>query len=546
MRRSVQAVSETEGEGFDIKVLIGDRALNRALAASFYSNSGKGMTELVARGLEMEGALRLRLVDPPMMMSLDNDRVMATLGLEASAAVIGRRLEADVGVSAQIALASRTGMVEMTVERFEVDTISLGDMMKLPHAVTEVIEGAVRGFLQGSGRELMTREIPLPPIKMSIPLAGSKEEMELVMEKVHAIDGGIVIGLSAGPSSGSGGPLIDHASDVAVMVSGPFLLRMLDEMWDQLPHEFTTTKRTDVPDYRSILDIFVGAFDFLRTLGTRRERVRVDRSWVESSALIEYGHPELRLREGGFVEIANLPLHVVAQAVPKMEAAVWNPRNLWERLKAWLIPSIKEERREVETLELKQFSKDLNLRIDKAVAKLSINDKGELEVKATEVNLDLDLAWDLPEDISKDVANWILDQVVNRFPSFKVPLPLDQMVIPVLDVKPDIELKSIETQPGFLTIHADLHFPEVPISVRPLPRFVADLSRGEVHRPECRSTHLVPEQNKVGYYSLQDALMDGFRGCRRCLSMYQYWGAAVEGAPAPSVILEASRTDRRE
>jgi hypothetical protein len=300
-------------------------------------------------------------------------------------------------------------------------------------------------------------------------------------------------------------------------MTGPFLEQLLNEAWEGTPHEAKVKRRFDVPDPRSLLDVFKGAVDVLLARGLNKDRIRVDRSWVEADAVIDYGCPSVRLLDGGRVEITACPLHIGARLRPQMEAAT--PLGFLGRLKESLMPR-RSEVREKEVVELADVSREQDLRIVKAMARLSI-EGGDLMVKIEDLDMDMHLEWDLPGDVIERVSAWIIEQTAERFPPIRVRLPLESIMIPVLGVSPSIRLNDLGGEEGYLDVHANIEFAEVPPPVSPMPRFMADGQLKLVHREGCPSAHMVPENVKIGYFSLYDAISDGFRGCPDCLSIYR-------------------------
>ena len=155
--------------------------------------------------------------------------------------------------------------------------------------------------------------------------------------------------------------------------------------------------------------------------------------------------------------------------------------------------------------------------------------------KIEDVEMDVSLDWGIPGDVIDKVSAWIMEQVAERFPPIRVRLPLESVMIPVLGVSPIIRLDGLGGQEGHLDVHADIDFAEVPSPVSPLPRFLADSQLRLVHREDCPSAHLVPENAKIGYFSLHDAISDGYRGCPECLSIYRNINASGDAAVGRSV-----------
>ncbi|KQM11213.1 hypothetical protein AOA80_10095 [Methanomassiliicoccales archaeon RumEn M1] len=109
----------------DIVISMKEGAINRALAASFYANQGNGLTALLSKALQIDGADRgLRLLDPPMVVMLDDGTTVATFGAEAWGMVLGVRLEADVSASARLGAWIADDQALMEIQDIDLDMIS--------------------------------------------------------------------------------------------------------------------------------------------------------------------------------------------------------------------------------------------------------------------------------------------------------------------------------------------------------------------------------------------------------------------------------------
>jgi hypothetical protein len=73
-----------------------------------------------------------------------------------------------------------------------------------------------------------------------------------------------------------------------------------------------------------------------------------------------------------------------------------------------------------------------------------------------------------------------------------------------------------------LTAAVDLRLAELPRKVFALPLFVANSNpkRTEVHRIGCDWVEEIDQAYRVGYYILNDAIHDGYDGCKHCLPEY--------------------------
>ncbi len=516
----------------DIVISMKEEVINRALAASFYANQGNGLIALLSRTLQMDGPDRgLRLLDPPMAVMLGDGTAVATFGAEAWAKVLGVRLEADVSASARLRAWTAGGEAFMEIQDIDLDMISFAGRVRAPRFAVSMAEGALRGMMSRQAGGPLVRSMPMPTITMP-PMAPGASELDVQITSMAVSEGLLALGASFEPGDSYLVAPSAHPSDSMVRLTGPFLERLLDEAWEGAPHVAEVKRRFDVPDPRSLLDVFKGAVDVLLARGLSRERIRVDRSWVEADAVIQYGCPRVRLLDGGRVEITACPLHIGARLRPRMEAAT--PRGFLRQLKESLMPGRSVEKEEKEVLDLADLSREQDLRIVKATARLSI-EGGELMAKIEDIDMDVSLDWGIPGDVIDKVSAWIMEQVAERFPPIRVRLPLESVMIPVLGVSPIIRLDGLGGQEGHLDVHADIDFAEVPSPVSPLPRFLADSQLRLVHREDCPSAHLVPENAKIGYFSLHDAISDGYRGCPECLSLYRNIDASGDAVVGRSV-----------
>lgn len=516
----------------DIVISMKEGAINRALAASFYANQGNGLTALLSKALQIDGADRgLRLLDPPMVVMLDDGTTVATFGAEAWGMVLGVRLEADVSASARLGAWIADDQALMEIQDIDLDMISFAGRVRTPRFAVSLMEGALRGIMSRQAAGSVVRSVSLPTITIP-PVAPGASELEVHITSLMVREGTLALGASNEPGETVLAPPSPHSQDLMIRMTEPFLERLLNEAWDSTPHVAEVRRRFDVPDPRSLLDVFKGAMDVLLARGLRRDRIRVDRSWVEADAVLQYSCPSVRLLEGGRVEITACPLHIGARLRPRMEAAT--PRGFLRWLKGSLMPRKGREQEEKEVVDLADLSKEQDLRIVKATARLSI-EGGDLMVKIEDVDMDVRLDWGLPGDVIEKISAWIMEQTAERFPPIRVRLPIESIMIPVLGVSPVVRLNELRGGKGYLDVHANVDFIEVPPPISPLPRFLADGQLMLVHREGCPKAHQVPENAKIGYFSLYDALHDGYRGCPDCLSIYRHANTTEDGDVGRSV-----------
>ena len=126
----------------------------------------------------------------------------------------------------------------------------------------------------------------------------------------------------------------------------------------------------------------------------------------------------------------------------------------------------------------------------------------------------------LPALVSREVPIPALRKTV-KLKGQPLEIRVEDWVVP-----PDL---TLAVTPGVTTITAGSFAAGAGIDVTDLPRttvslplFVANRNprRTEVHRVGCRHVESIDQYYRVGYYTLIDAVRDGFDGCRDCIPEY--------------------------
>ena len=121
------------------------------------------------------------------------------------------------------------------------------------------------------------QSVSLPTITIP-PVAPGASELEVHITSLMVREGTLALGASNEPGETVLAPPSPHSQDLMIRMTRAVPERLLNEAWDSTPHVAEVRRRFDVPDPRSLLDVFKGAMDVLLARGLRRDRIRVDRS----------------------------------------------------------------------------------------------------------------------------------------------------------------------------------------------------------------------------------------------------------------------------
>lgn len=277
-------------------------------------------------------------------------------------------------------------------------------------------------------------------------------------------------------------------NDFAVSVSETALNDLLKDIWPNLAAPLVEEGKveSDSNDFISWLK---------QVSGIRRPFWGGSKANVEYRAEIRPDMPKVRITDA--VEIYDADMALKIDAVAKM------PRPFSSK-----------------NLTVYEMNTDAKALVDRAIVKIYA-DKGRLLARITNVEFSIDAPKSLPNLILKTAKNRLEDKIVSLPPTDITEL-LEQRVSANLPFQPDLVIDNVSVSPGILTIRADVSFDKLSVTSFP---FIVDASSGVIHRATCPGVAAVSGADRLGYASLSDALLDGYKGSRDCLKRYQSYGS---------------------
>lgn len=573
--------------GYDVLVEVNERMLNRALAAAFHASffsHFKG--SVVPRSqIPFTGLARVdydvRLREPPMIDLVPQDLVRLRASLAIVLKMAGRvRIPIDVttNILAKVILDQETRtmsveLVEMGVDDLRVRGRSAPSRFLLP-LINQVLSTVIRANLLGEiTKATGFTEICLPASKLissefvkvdrDIPVSlfpgfpGVRLEVPQLEVPLASMISGEMIGVDhsaeAPTVTASHFGLINNSclaaaisfqeeeigdprgirnfigdGDMAIGLSQASICRILDDVWPSMPRSVRESGRIDVEDARELLDSLRGLLNFpahLSALGLQTRTTRVAKAWVDYNALVTPDKPNIRLIDGGMIEIFDTMVDVQVKAVARTKLLTTTSRGANPFFPAWMAGGGKVQKPEVKERDtvLYDFEQSLHVDINRAVAELTV-DNGRLMAKVVDVDFDMKqicLPMALPEFVLDAITNMVERRLKGGFPPIDVTAQLNDRVLSQVPIAMDLSAKRVTGEGSELIIVLDVAFKDVPDTVSTLPKFVADSRSRRVHRADCPSLRSVRERDKVGYTSLYAALSHGCLGADDCLSAYR-------------------------
>jgi hypothetical protein len=292
-------------------------------------------------------------------------------------------------------------------------------------------------------------------------------------------------------------------------------------------------------------DIMNEAVPKLFTLGVLSEDVNIDYLKCTASATVSVDKPEFDLLPGNSIRINNLRanINIYLRVYTKITITTTVDTSGWfpDELTPWEDDITNTSSTEITLIDASfHFSEALKEVKAELICDLTKGIYGRI----TSLKADIDLGIDLVSDAATWLANKIAELILKFVPPIRLLPPLieKQIAVPAKKIVIQKDIVTIEVndyvapktltfqiEPGPVTIDdqeltaaVSLHLAELPRTVFSLPLFVANRNpkRMEVHRLECIWVDEIDQAYRVGYYILNDALHDGYDGCKYCLPEY--------------------------
>jgi len=292
-------------------------------------------------------------------------------------------------------------------------------------------------------------------------------------------------------------------------------------------------------------DILTSTIPNLLTAGVLSSDVNVDYLKCDASVTVSVEKPTFDLLPGNKIQVTNLRANI------NIYLRVYTKVTLSSTVdtSGWIPDSLTPWEDDITTTSTTTFNIiDQSFHFSEALkeveAELICDLTKGIFGRVAKLKVDLDLGIDL----ISDALNWL----INSLATLIIPLVPPIRLLPAL-IEKEIEVKamklqmekdivkidatdyvvpeklSLQIEPGPITIDADEFTAATKISLTAMPRkifamplFVANCNpkRMEVHRIDCGWVDGIDQAYRAGYYILNDAIHDGFDGCKYCLPEY--------------------------
>ena len=517
--------------GYDVVAQINEELLNRFLRIGYcmgkfpiFSGTYTLPIENVPEKLKqfMDIGYEVSLAKEPIIDFTSDLNIMMDVRGQAKFTVLGG-IEFELEVQFRVAVKPS---FDQTSRRFSIDfveavieDVELNDIYNFPRNVLDKLNEILAIAME----EYLTKEITsteLGPVLFALDLPemppGDENKLTIGLGNVKVLSPSLMAAAVnlLGYTGGDVNAITDFTmgNQLGVGVSENAMHRVYDFWWTRttFPKSVTETGSHDF-DLPTIVDVIDDMADWtaaLLTLGLLDVDIDIDRVWAEYGANVRFSKFDFDLKPGNLVELSG-----------SISADVWMSVYVKITTTTSLFWGLWEVDKSTSTVRLFNLRVDgMTIDIEKAEGKVYLNDKHQLMVDITDLDITIPLPWELPEVFLDYIVDWVVDQIIKNMPPVVVSSSIITENIPDTEITVKATIEELEINETEALTAANI----TTSGMETYAQFVANKSPEsmELHKRDCEWAKKIAMHHRVYYCDIETALKDGFNGCRYCLPKY--------------------------
>ena len=517
--------------GYDVMAQINENLINKFMKIGFcigkfptFSGTYKLPIENVPASLQefMDIGYEVSLAKPPTIdFTADLNMIMDARG-QAKFTVLGGiefELEAEFRVKVNPTFDQTTRMFRIEFVEAEIEDVELNDTYNLPANVINKLNEILGIAMQ----EYLTEEITsieLSPVLFALDLPymppGDENKLTIGLGNVKVLNSSVMAAAVnlLGYTGGNVNAITDFTggNHIGLGVNENGMHRVYDFWWTRTTHPKSVpvngSHDFDMPSIVDVADEIVDWVAAVLTLGLVDVDIDIDRVWAEYGANIRFSKFDFDLKPGNTVQLSG-----------SVSIDVWLTVNAQVTCTTELFWGLWDVDKDTYTGTLFDLRIDgLTINIENAEGVVSINEQHQLMVDITDLDINIQLPWELPEAILNYVVEWLIDQIVDNMPPIVLFPAVISQQIPDTSVTVDATIENPAINEAEALITANIGTPDMG-SYAP---YVANRNPEsmELHIRDCEWAHRISFRNRVYYCDPEEALAAGYNGCAYCLPRY--------------------------
>ncbi len=536
--------------GYDFLVQVDERLLNKGMSALFYTGKLKisgtyafvdGIPDELKGFTEVKYKVRLRN-EPYVDLKGQVENGLGKLGIRFSVEAVltvltgvDIELDVDFGATAQIKFNPITGQLSYNLSETSIYDMYINDKLKFHKNVLDRVNEIIKILLKHyMSEEIKEIKLPITLNHLELPTMPDGEANLLTVREADVIilDNRI---LAAGinffeHTGGSFEGMVNLTNGTGIFANlKTDVLKDISKFWWERT-ELDKKREFDGKLSVNAKKLLAKGMDlFLRgiTLGFIQPETEIKNSELIYNGSVEVLElPEFVFMEGTKAQIKNLKINVEVNAhidiessrVIKLDTSGPVPDKLtpWEDDRK-LSDNTKKE-------SILKIDDTIVVTIETATCAVTVDDKNRLALKVVEADIELDFGKRWYDNFTERIMNSFLDflekNIVGKIPPIAISPALLLSDVNVLGYTFDLNVARVELNSDEVAFWGDMKVRELAEKSIAVPLYIGNTKSQRLHRFDCQVVEEIDFTRRVGYHGVYEAMTDGFKPCKECLSGY--------------------------
>lgn len=434
-----------------------NRALRESYDKSIYPDLSTRLGSEGALGRYLYACVTAHILGPPVLGLHKPGELSLRMPLEGKISIPygkGWRFMVEAEASVRPILNGNSLVMEMGDVSF--DDLRIGDGCSLPPEVLSLLGPFVTGLIEGSSADgVQSFEMDLDRLAFPVAFPGMEPtSMSFELEDFVLGDGKALAYVGFGGSILVPDPLEDR--DLAMAIPEGDITAIVNRLGEAGPIEVEEISSFDLFDQHEIVELFMAGAESLVTLG----RQGLGKREIKGSSNLRYqfkarvGMPQVKIREGGLIELLDIPAHLTIDTALLMDTP---PGSVSTRFLGFMDRLRNRGTAETAPSDFAQMGRwyfDRDIVLPRAVLAVRTDEKGLLAWDVKNIDPFEHRDWPLPRGILGRLMGTVAERIArSRTPPEllgEIPLPMG------LPMSLRLQNTAVSSVEGCLFVSADV------------------------------------------------------------------------------------------
>lgn len=521
--------------GYDIALQLDEELLNNAMAALYYKGLFYVKNKYTVDVTNLPPSLKsfadisymVKLSSPPFIDFMGTDLVNVILNVHIILNLLGGieiELDADLSASVKVVYSDSDHSIQLDFPNAQITAVQLHDTLGLDKDTLEKLNGVISAIVKTDLLENQEHvviaaklfDLKVPTVPDNITLSVNRFDGQ-VMDGTRFQAG---IDLFHNTKGNFNTIQLGAPADYSMAINEKVIQQIIDFWWKYttMSKSYSETKSKDLDDIQNVVNDVNTVAEvalIVATGGLVEANAKFSNSKLTYGTTITLGKPSINISQGDTFSLVNTKVH--ANVWAKVTTDITTDVDVLWGLVNVSTNTVKDQK-------IIDLSKDIDITLRNATGHVYLNPQLQLMGKVEHVDMTINLGSDWSDKFLSSMLNtiigWVKDMITARIPELPLFPKIIDLNVAQIGYTLKIELQELSTTDVDVLIRLNAGVKELKRLEVPLPGFIGNKNTMEVHREYCKVLDEMNVANKVGYFSLMDAINDGYDTCGYCIPWY--------------------------